>query len=134
MTRKTSQRRGVTQREKNLCAARFLATHPDKQVVAAIWKHAANPELVKMISNAALNVVRGPVYIKPADKILLRPKLQLLHYLASRRESISNKRKAIQTGGGPFLALLPILLSTVLSSFGSRFFADKTTSNNADQE
>ena len=80
--------------------------------------------VIKLICNAALNASRGEVHLTKAQKNLFAKHKSLFEKLSTRQISIKAKRKLInQRGNG--LPLLPIILSTVLSSLGSLIFDRK---------
>ena len=77
--------------------------------------------VIKSICDAALNAQRGEIHLSRSAKKKFAAQRVLFNSLISRKVSIPKKRsKLIQRGG---LAILPILLSTVLSSLGNLLFS-----------
>ncbi len=83
--------------------------------------HKAPEPVIKTICNAALNASRGDVQLTPTQKKLFSKHSKLFETLSSRQVTIKKKRNILnQRGNG--LPLIPIILSTVLSSLGSLIF------------
>ena len=76
----------------------------------------ADPDLIRFISDCALNVLNGHVKLDPAAfKKLRRHKRKLLALVNARTK---HKKKIVQKGGGFFLpALLAPLIGGVFSKF-----------------
>jgi len=102
---------------------KLLAVCKDPTVFKVLIRKA--PDLViKLICNAALNASRGEVHLTTAQKRLFAKHKTLFEKLSTRQVSINAKRKLLnQRGNG--LPLLPIILSTVLSSLGSLIFSKR---------
>ena len=93
--------------------------HEPSQQKAILKK--APDGVIKSICDAALNAQRGDIRLSPNAKKKFAAQRVLFNSLISRKVSLPKKRrKLIQRGG---LAILPILLSTVLSSLGSLLFS-----------
>ncbi len=95
-----------------------VITEPTQQ--KAILKKAPDG-VIKSICDAALNAQRGDIRLTRVAKKKFTGQRLLFDSLISRIVSIPKKRqKLIQRGG---LAILPILMSTLLSSLGSLLFS-----------
>ena len=66
-------------------------------------------EVVKLLSECALNILKGNVILKKGQKARLRRHRKKLHTLADKKVTRAEKEKVIQTGG-----FLPQLLGTVI--------------------
>ena len=108
-------------KKKSKRALKFLANCRHPKVVKEILRHADN-SLVKGICNAAYNVTQGDLPLSRQKKRLFGRHRRLFLGLTSPKVSIGKKRKVIQRGGGVVAAIVPILLSTVISALGSRLF------------
>ena len=98
---------------------KFLAICRDTNNRKCILKKAPD-EVIKAISNAALNVARGDVHLSPAQRILLNRYKSDFVPLIERKTPLAKKRKVLSQKGG--LAILPVILSSVLSALGSTLF------------
>ncbi len=67
-------------------------------------------EVVKLLSECALNILKGNVILKKGQKARLRRHRKKLHTLADKKVTRVDKEKVLQTGG-----LLPQLLGAVLA-------------------
>jgi len=86
----------------------------------------ASPNILKAICNAAYNAQSGEVNLTNDQKRILKKHRGLVHKLVDRKLSIDRKRRVLtQSGGSIIAAVLPIILSTVLSSLGSVLFKRK---------
>jgi len=102
---------------------KFLATNKNPKLLKAVLKEAGNP-LIKSICNAAINVAQGDVQLSQKQKRLLRSHRKYIQSLIQKGEPVARKRKLLNQKGGALAAvLIPILLSTVLSSIGSALFS-----------
>jgi hypothetical protein len=108
--------------KKNLAkrTIKFLSICRDKSLIRTILKQSPN-SVIKAICNAALNAERGDVHLSRKQKHYLAQYRKQIRKLTSRDVPLAQKRKAIQIGGAGFLAAIPLILSTVLSSIGSAF-------------
>ena len=109
---------------------KYLSVCTDPRAYSAVLQSAPD-KVIKIISDAAYNVERGPMYLTPAQKALFRTHRKSIATLSSRRVGIKSKRKtmASQRGGFPFL---PILIGSALGALGSRLFGG--TSSNQQQQ
>ena len=99
---------------------KLLAVCKDRSLYKELVKKA--PDLViKLICNAALNATRGEVHLTSEQKKLFSKHKNLFKTLITRQIPIQAKRRLLNQRGGAF-PLLPILLSTVLSSLGGLIF------------
>ena len=98
---------------------KFLAICRDTTNRRRIVTKAPN-NVIKAISNAALNVARGDVHLSPAQRALLTRYKSDFIPLIERKMPLAKKRKVLSQKGG--LAILPIILSSVLSTLGSALF------------
>lgn len=76
----------------------------------------ANPELLKVLSQCSLNVLKGVVPITPAQKKKLHKYKTALRVLANHKSSQRQKKALLQKGGfaGALLgALVPLLAQGV---------------------
>ena len=80
----------------------------------------APDSVLKCISDAALNAIKGDVKLTSGQKKRFKHYRALLESLATRKSSLKSKKNSILKGGA--LPLIPILLSTVLGSLGSLLF------------
>ena len=102
---------------------KFLAACKDPQVVQSILRK-GDKQLIKAICNAALNVTHGEVALSRSRKRQFARARPVFEALTRTDIPLEKKHKAIQTGRGfPLLfALIPPLLSAVLSSVGTSLF------------
>ena len=66
-------------------------------------------EIVKLLSECALNILKGTVVLKKDQKKKLRRYRQKLHTLVDKQVPQEKKKKVIQSGG-----FLPAILGTIL--------------------
>lgn len=99
----------------------FLSVWDDPKESRAVVSKASD-NVIKGIVNSVLNVERSE-HLKGKLDPALRRKLSRhrvqIAKITSGRGTIKTKRRLILQRGGSFLSLLPILLSTVLSTIGS---------------
>ena len=98
---------------------KFLAVSKDPNATAAVLKTAPDP-VIKSVCNAAENVLRGNIRLTPAQKRQFKAKKNLIILLRTKGVSIDCKRKLLSQKGGAFL--IPLLISTVLSTLSNTFF------------
>ena len=104
---------------------KFLSVCKDPKCVKTLL-HSAPDHVIKTICNAALNAQRGDVRISKSHKRLFQQHRKLFASLVNKKVPIKvKKRQLIRQKGGAF-PLIPILLSTVLSSVGSLLFSNKS--------
>lgn len=101
---------------------KFLATNTHPQITKLILQK-ANTDVIKSISNAALNAYKGNIKISPINRAKFAKHRKVFEALLNRHVPITKKRKLLvnQKGGFAFAPLIPILLSTVISAIGSAF-------------
>ncbi len=110
------KRNGVNQVKRYI---KLLATLTDPKQQSIIIKRSPD-SVIKTICNAALNAQKGDIKISPQVKKKFAARRKLFNQLVSKKISIQKKRKYLNQRGG--FAILPLLLSTVLSSVGSLLF------------
>ena len=74
-------------------------------------------ELVKLLSECALNILKGTVVLKKAQKERLRRHRKNLRALAKTSTSLKKKKEIIQKGGflpGLLAGIIPTLLPAVV--------------------
>ena len=100
---------------------KFLATNVNPQITKLILAKSGD-SVVKGISNADLNAYKGKIRLPPKTRSKFSKHRKVFEKLTSSTIPIAKKRRLLVTQrGGGFAALIPILLSTVLSTFGSSF-------------
>ena len=111
---------------------KYLATTRNARIQQQILR-SSPPTVIKSICNAALNAQRGDVKLTKAQKRLLGKHRALIVGLVDQTAPIESKRNKLVRAASPaaaqkgkgLIALLPILLSTVLSTLGSTFLSNK---------
>ena len=101
-------------------AFKFLSDCQDPRVRSTILARAPD-KLIKTICNAVLNVERGDIVLSKKQKQLFKKNRKHIAKLTSRDYSLGQKRNFLKQKGGAF-PLIPILLSTALSTLGSALF------------
>jgi len=100
---------------------KFLGICQDPRLQLRILQHAPD-SVYKSICNAFYNVAQNPdLQVPPKCRRRYSKYNGIITNIISPKVSIKKKRKIIQKGGFPFLALLPAVLSTALSFLGSTF-------------
>jgi len=107
-------------------AIKWLADGQDPVIVRSYIAKGAPDEVIKAISNAALNLKHGPVRLPPKRKTLFRKYNKAIEKLIDARLPIASKRRLIlqrkQKGGIlPILPILAPLLSSALGALGAEF-------------
>ena len=69
----------------------------------------AKPEVIKLLSECALNMLKGKLLLTQEEKKQLQPHKKKLRTLANKRTSVKVKKKVLQQGGFLPAILLPIL-------------------------
>ena len=101
---------------------KFLSGTNNPHVVSSVIANSSDP-VIKSICNAALNVAKGSVHLKKKQKKILSANRELIQQLIQKGEPVQAKRKIlVQSGGSVLAALVPTILSVVLSSLGSALF------------
>ncbi len=117
--RKSSNRHQLIKR-----IVKLLAVNKDKQLSQTLIRRAPDG-VIKTICDAALNAKQGPsIQLTPSTRRSFARHRKLIDTLSNRKPSIRVKRSLLQRGSG-FAALIPILLSTVLSALGPALFGKK---------
>ena len=99
-------------------------THPNtrKKLLSIFPK-----EMMQLLSECALNILKGTVVLKKSQKEKLRPHRRKLHTLANKKGNKQAREKIVQTGGflgallGPILeaTLEPLVKTVVPNIFGA---------------
>jgi hypothetical protein len=111
---------GVLKRNATKRYVKLIAVCKDPKLYKELLHKAPDP-VIKSICNAAINALRGEIHLTPANKKLFTKHKKLIEDLSTRQVTIKSKRKLLnQKGNG--LPLIPLILSTVLSSLGSLIF------------
>ena len=117
---------GANWRKRAKHAIKWLADGQDENIVKHYLAKAAPDEVIKSITNAALNLKHGPVHISRQRKKLFRRYNKTIENLIDARKPLSVKRRLLvrraQKGG--FLPLLPIIapiLASALGALGAEF-------------
>jgi len=117
---------GANWRRRAKHAIKWLADGQDENIVKHYLAKAAPDEVIKSITNAALNLKHGPVRISRQRKNLFRRYNKTFENLIDARKPLSVKRRLLvrraQKGG--FLPLLPIIapiLASALGALGAEF-------------
>lgn len=79
------------------------------------------PEIVRLLSECALNILKGVITLKKKHKDKLRRHRKKLHLLANKKTSVKKKKEIIQTGGflpGLLATLIPSLLPLAIQGVG----------------
>ena len=69
----------------------------------------ATPEMIKLLSDCALNILKGKILLTQHEKKRLQPHKKKLRTLANKKSPMKTKRKILQQGGFLPAFLLPIL-------------------------
>jgi len=107
-------------------AIKWLADGQDPVIVRSYIAKGAPDEVIKAISNAALNLKHGPVRLPPKRRALFRKYNKAIEKLIDARQPVANKRRLIlqrkQKGGLlPILPILAPILSSALGALGAEF-------------
>ena len=73
----------------------------------------AKPEVIKILSDCALNILKGKLLLTQQEKRKLQPHKKKLRTLANKRTSVKAKKKILQQGG-----FLPAFLIPILAAVG----------------
>jgi hypothetical protein len=96
---------------------KFLASNYNKNAHREVVRGAPD-KVIKLISDAALNVLKNPqIPLTKKEKNAFLKNKRLISSLSDKKKSLAYKRKAIQSGGG--FGVIPLILSTVLGTVGS---------------
>ena len=109
-----------------------LAYCPDKRLARSLVLK-SDPGVIRAISNASLNALRGDVTLTPHIRRIFGHHRRTFEKLADRGIPIERKRKIIAVqSGGAFLPILAPLLATVIGTLGSAF-VNRFTGNRDEQ-
>ncbi len=128
MSRSSASRKNKTVKH----TVKFLSHAHEPALTRSIIQHAP-PEVVKAISNAALNALKGDISLHPNARKLFSEHRKSFEVLANRQIPLSKKKTYLvrQKGGFSFLPILAPLLGTVLGSIGSAFIS-RASGNNSE--
>lgn len=101
---------------------KFISVVPNRQVLKTVLKSAPD-QVIKSISNAAINAMRGDVNLTSTQKRLFAKQRTLFNKLVSPNIKIKQKKNILVNQRGGLFPIIPILLGTVLGSLGSHFLA-----------
>jgi hypothetical protein len=111
------QRRSANTSKVDKHTIKYLANCTDPRAYTAVTR-AAPIGTIQGICNAALNVEQGDVDLTPSQKALFRTHRRRIATLTSRRISLAQKRKVIQSQKGGFF-FIPALISAAIGALGS---------------
>ena len=101
---------------------KFLSFCQDPQIHKDILSRAP-ANVIKGICNATLNCGCGDIKLSGRQKRVLRRHRKFISGLINKEIPLEHKRKIlVQHGGGIAAAIIPLILSTVLSTLGSTLF------------
>ena len=87
--------------------------HKAKPAYRKVLLEKASPEVIKLLSKCALNIIKGQIMLTQQQKTALRPHKKKLQRLASKKVSMKNKKKILQSGG-----FIPPFLFPILAAVG----------------
>ena len=99
----------MSARVKKQAPVLLALTKGDPSVRKAILR-GADKELLRCISECALNILNGNVPLKPAERKALKKHKNKLRRIVDKKTSLKKKQKIVQSGG-----FLPLLLGPLLS-------------------
>ena len=99
---------------------KYLAICKDIKIIKNILK-SSNNNIIKSICNASINAANGEIIISDSNKRLFHSYQSSFQILNSRSISISLKRSYIMSNKQKVLTLIPLLLTSVLSTIGTSF-------------
>ena len=109
---------GMTSRVKRQAPLLLALAKAHPHVCRAILR-GADKDLFQCLSECALNILKGNITLKPAEKARLTKYRQKLRKIADKKVSLKQKHKIVQTGGfAP--ALLAPLLGPVIAPLAKR--------------
>lgn len=114
MGKKSTSKNNVTKR-----TVKYLAVVKDRQLLKHILQKAPD-DVVKTISDIALNALKGPVNLTPAQRRLFSQHRKPIETLAQRGVGIKQKRKLLLQNGG--FAWIPALIGGIAGILGGKLF------------
>ncbi len=100
-------------------SVKFLAHCKNSHTRCKVLR-SAKDNVHKAICNAAYNLQSGPLSLTASQKSALAKYRKQISFLSDKNKKFQQKRKVLnQTGGS---ALIPIILSTILTAIGRRLF------------
>ncbi len=87
--------------------------HDSKPAYRKVLLEKASKDVIKLLSNCALNMIKGEMLLTEKEKEALRPHKKKVERLASKRVSIKKKKQILQSGG-----FLPPFLFPILAAIG----------------
>lgn len=103
---------------------KLLSVSPQNSLTQHLVSAAPIP-ILKLISNAAIHAQRGNLNLTNNTKNRFRKNRKLFNILTNKRFNFNQKRRALVQKGGAAAAILPLLLSTVLSGLGPLLFKNE---------
>ena len=103
---------GMTSRVKRQ-APLLLALAKAHPHVCRVILRGADKDLIQCLSECALNILKGNVTLKPAEKARLTKYRQKLRKVADKKVSLKQKHKIVQTGGFAPALLAPLLAPVI---------------------
>lgn len=100
---------------------KFLAVCNNPKTASVVLRNSPDT-VIKRICDAALNAANGPIPIPDHTKQQFQSKRALFNELIDPHVPIVRKRRHLSSQKGGALPLIPILLSTVLSTLGPLLF------------
>jgi hypothetical protein len=101
---------------------KYLTVAPDQTVLRQVLQKAPD-SVVKSISDVALNAIKGPVDLTPAQRKLFARHRGPIGKLAQRGVGIKQKRKILLQKGG--FAWIPALIGGIAGILGGKLFDRK---------
>ena len=98
---------------------KYLAVVKDRQLLKHVLQKAPD-SVVKSISDVALNALKGPVDLTPAQRKLFARHRKPIATLAQRGVGIKKKRQLLQQSGG--FAWIPALIGGIAGILGGKLF------------
>src|SRR5678816_4896369 len=74
-------------------------------------------KFIQCIAEVCLNLIKGNVPLKRAQKVKLRRHRNIIKKLAANVRKLKNKKKLLQKGGGVFLPLLFSVIAPLITKW-----------------
>jgi hypothetical protein len=117
MGKRSTSKSDVTKR-----TIKYLAVVKDRQLLKLILQKAPD-DVVKMISDIALNALKGSVVLTPAQRKLFAHYRKPIVTLAQHGVGLKAKRKVLLQNGG--FAWIPALIGGIAGILGGKLFDRK---------
>lgn len=98
---------------------KYLAVVKDGQLLKHVLQKAPE-DVVKRISDVALNALKGPIELTPAQRKLFARHRKPIAILAQRGVGLKQKRKLLLQNGG--FAWIPALIGGIAGILGGKLF------------